>query len=272
MQKIIITGSKGFIGSNVFQYFTAHGFDVTEINEDIITANYDWGRKLREIFAKNVPSCVFHIGACSNTLENDVNYMMVRNYEFTATLSDLCVFYQVPMIYSSSAANYGFNGIHPENLYGWSKYVSEQYVLKSGYGLALRYFNVYGIGEQDKGDMASLAYQMMTKHKRGEDIRIFPNKPSRDFVYINDVVAANVHAFKNFYRLQDKYYDVGSGESRTFEDVANILGIPYQYVDDFLIPKGYQFYTKSDPSKWMKGWYPKYNLETGLREYQKLLQ
>ena len=122
------------------------------------------------------------------------------------------------MIYSSSAANYGERGENPSNLYGWSKYTAEDYVISNG-GIALRYFNVYGPGEENKGSMASVALQMTRNYKEGKEIKLFPKKPKRDFVYIKDIISANLYAFENFNSLSGKYYEVGSGESRTFEDV-----------------------------------------------------
>lgn len=265
MERAIITGSKGFIGKNLTQSIKEK-FDVFEINEDIFIQK-DWYDVLINTFDDINPDVIFHVGACSNTLETDVNYMMTRNYQFTKIITDLCLVNQVPLIYSSSAANYGVNGLYPSNLYGWSKYVAEDYVLCNG-GIALRYFNVYGPNEDEKGKMSSVAYQMMLKHKNGEEIKLFPKKPTRDFVYIKDVVDANIYAFNNYDKLKSLYYEVGSGESRSFEDVLNILEIPYSYHDEKDIPYGYQFYTKSESVNWMKGWEPKYNLEKGLKEYK----
>lgn len=265
MEKAIITGSNGFIGKNLL-FELREKFDVFEINEDIFN-QVNWYDVLIKTFNDISPSVVFHVGACSNTLETDVNYMMTRNYQFTKILSDLCLLNQVIMIYSSSAANYGTNNLFPSNLYGWSKYVAEDYVLSNS-GIALRYFNVYGPYENEKGKMASVAYQMMLKNKNDEKIMLFPNKPTRDFVYVKDVVSANIYAYENYDKLKSFYYEVGSGESRLFEDVLNILEIPFSYHDEFEIPFGYQFYTKSEPLNWMDGWQPKYNLEKGLKEYK----
>ena len=67
------------------------------------------------------------------------------------------------MIYSSSAANYGTNGEFPSNLYGWSKYVGEGYVVANG-GIGLRYFNVYGPGEENKGILNYLGINQNLLH------------------------------------------------------------------------------------------------------------
>jgi ADP-L-glycero-D-manno-heptose 6-epimerase len=264
--KIIITGTKGFIGSNIKKELE-NKFEIIEINEDVFK-NTSWRDEVSKHFWLDIVA-VFHVGACSDTLETDVNYMMLVNYEFTKHLMNLCKSKNIPMIYSSSAANYGTNNEHPSNLYGWSKYVSEDYVTSSG-GIGLRYFNVYGPGEQNKGKMASVAFQMSEKSKNNEDIKLFPKKPKRDFVYVKDVVSANIHAFENYEELCGKYYEVGSGEARPFEDVMKIMDIPYEYHDENLIPKGYQFYTCSDKKKWMKNWNSKWSLEDGLKDYFKL--
>ena len=160
MEKIIITGTKGFIGSNLKKELEGK-YEIIEINEDIFQ-NISWKEEVSKHFWLDIKG-VFHVGACSDTLETNVNYMMLVNYEFTKHITNLCESKNIPIIYSSSAANYGTNNEYPSNLYGWSKYVAEDYVIGNG-GIGLRYFNVYGPGEQNKGKMASVAFQMNEKH------------------------------------------------------------------------------------------------------------
>jgi ADP-L-glycero-D-manno-heptose 6-epimerase len=264
MKNILITGTKGFIGKNL-AYELSDLFLIHEINEDIFESD-NWGDTLLKKLQDIDPDVIFHIGACSDTLETDVNYMMIRNFEFTKILSEYSFTSETKLIYSSSAANYGTNNLYPSNLYGWSKYVAEQFVIQNG-GIALRYFNVYGPGESNKGRMASVAYQMLEKIRNGEEVKLFPGEPKRDFVYIKDVISANIFAYKNYDDLVYEYYDVGCGESRTFEDVMNILELPYTYYREDEVPLGYQFFTQSNKEKWMPGWYPEYTLEMGLKNY-----
>lgn len=264
MKNILITGSKGFIGKNL-AYELSDLFLIHEINEDIFESD-NWGEVLLKKLEDIDPDVIFHVGACSDTLETNVNYMMIRNFEFTKILSEYSFTNETKLIYSSSAANYGTNNLYPSNLYGWSKYVAEQFVIQNG-GVALRYFNVYGPGESNKGRMASVAYQMLEKIRNGEEVKLFPGEPKRDFVYIKDVISANIFAYKNYDDLTYEYYDVGCGESRTFEDVMNILELPYTYYKEDEVPCGYQFFTQSNKEKWMPGWYPEYTLEMGLKNY-----
>jgi nucleoside-diphosphate-sugar epimerase len=101
---------------------------------------------------------------------------------------------------------------------------------------------------------------------------LFPKKPQRDFVYVKDVVSANLFALGNYQRLKGKYYEVGFGEARGFEDVLDNMGIKYEYTDEDKIPVGYQFYTCSDSNKWMGGWKPTWNLEMGIKDYKNYLE
>jgi nucleoside-diphosphate-sugar epimerase len=256
--KVLITGTKGFIGGNLKKYFDSP----LELNEDTPVTT-EW-------LDENKPEAVFHVGACSNTLETDVNYIMLTNYESTRIISDWCHNNNVPLIYSSSAACYGNNGVCPSNLYGWSKYVGEQYVLSRG-GIALRYYNVYGPGEEHKGKMASMAFQML----KAGSTKLFPGEPKRDFIYVDDVILANLRALAHYDVLSGKKYDVGLGEAHSFEYIADVLDIPYTYHDQLAIPEGYQFYTCSNPRYWMPGWAPRYSLNEGLTlcktYWQKLL-
>jgi ADP-L-glycero-D-manno-heptose 6-epimerase len=262
--KILITGTDGFIGKNLLNKLINKN-TVLEVNEDIFEIP-KWYDEIFHLLNDFVPDVIFHVGACSDTLETDVNYMMTRNYEFTRCLSEWSHSTNTKLIYSSSAANYGTNDVHPSNLYGWSKYVAEKLVIKNG-GIALRYFNVYGPLEHNKGRMASVAYQMLQKQKEGLEIKLFPLKPKRDFVYVKDIVDANIFAMENYKENSGGWYEVGSGAARTFEDVLDNLNIPYTYHNEKDIPFGYQFYTKSKQDKWMLGWESKWDLENGLKDY-----
>lgn len=266
MKKALITGTNGFIGKNLVKELTSQ-FDIVELNEDDIFNGDNWCLLLSDKLNTIKPDVIFHVGACSDTLETDVNYMMTRNFESTKIMADYCKFNDVKMIYSSSAASYGVNNEYPSNLYGWSKYIAEQYVISNN-GLALRYFNVYGPGEEHKGRMASIVYQTIKRQKNGEDIKLFPGKPMRDFIYVKDIVKANILAYHCFYSHRNNYYDIGVGTERTFEDILKCLGIEdYTYFNEKDIPKGYQFHTKANSENFMKGWKADYDLESGIFDY-----
>tara|TARA_R110000824_G_scaffold9932_22_gene44198 strand:+ start:2399 stop:3211 length:813 start_codon:yes stop_codon:yes gene_type:complete len=265
--KMLVTGAKGFIGKRLLTQLSLEN-DVLGIDDEYITDN--WKENLNKILQDVNPDVIFHVGACSDTLEQDVNYMMVRNYESTKILADWCKSKNRRIIYSSSAANYGTNGDYPANLYGWSKYAAEDYIVHTG-GIALRYFNVYGPGEENKGRMSSFLYQAYQKVKTNQEVLLFPQKPTRDFIYIKDVVSANIHAMNTYAENKGKYYEVSTSVSSSFEEMLGLAGTKYTYTPEDCIPEGYQFYTCGDSSKWMYGWTPQFSLARGVREYVRFL-
>jgi len=270
MNKYLITGHRGFIGSELFSYLQAKGEEVEGIEAEIFEKE-NWIELLLEELNLIQPSVIFHVGACSNTLEKDSQIMFVRNYEFSKVISNWTYENSKKLIYSSSAANYGDSGRYPSNLYGWSKYAAEDYVVKNG-AIALRYFNVFGPGEENKGNMASFLCQAYAKSIKKEKVLLFPKNPTRDFIYIKDVVSANIFASENYEVLDKKFYEVSTGVSSTFEQLLISANIDFGYSSESCIPKGYQFYTCGDKKKWMPNWSPEYSLSKAIKEYLNYLQ
>jgi ADP-L-glycero-D-manno-heptose 6-epimerase len=269
MKKAFLTGHLGFIGRNLLSELTRSNFEVFGVEESIFEVE-NWDINLESSLASFKPDVIFHVGACADTFEQRSQYIMERNYESTKVLVDWASSNKIPLIYSSSAANYGTNGRFPSNLYGWSKYVGEGYASSNGC-ISLRYFNVYGPGEENKANMASFFQQATLKNKQGEVPKLFPGEPRRDFVYIKDVISANLKAYENYEQARGGIFDVGTGEPRTFESALEILNIEYSYTPVEAKPNGYQEYTCADRSKRVPGWEPKFSLEAGLNDYRETL-
>ncbi len=269
--KILVTGSKGFIGKRLIlalkkvKEYRVHGID-----EEYFSNLDVWEEVLQKSLDSIDPDFVFHVGADANTLEKRVNYVMIRNYESTKIITNWCKENSVPIVYSSSAANYGVDGRFPSNLYGWSKYLAEDYVINNQ-GIGLRYFNVYGPGEGHKKNMASFLYQSFIKNRNGEKVFLFPGNPKRDFIHVDDIVSANMFAMKEYSKLQKTFYEVGTGTATSFEEVMKHMGFEYTYLKQESIPKGYQFYTCSNRTKWLPGWKPELAVIDGCIDYKKHL-
>lgn len=268
---ILLTGSKGFIGKRLKIALTSINHVVAEFNEEDL-ADPAWRENLRKLVTYS--DAILHVGAISSTDASDVNRVMLCNYEFTKELFDAAAVLNTPVVYSSSAAIYGQEGL-PMNLYAWTKKLGEDYgLLKLNKFIALRYFNVYGPTEFHKGSMASVAcqaYVFKQQHPHSH-FKLFPGKPTRDFVYIIDVVMANIHAL---YLLKNDFktgvYDVGSGESSTFEDVLDLVGVKYKYHPESSIPPWYQYKTLANKDLFLPNWKPEFNLVKGMEDYLRFL-
>lgn len=273
---VLVTGTNGFIGKALLNNIMhTPGAFTKVIRLDDTTDHEFWQDDVKHFLSYYRPDVIFHIGACSDTQNFDVQEMMVKNVESTFILANYAKTNSIPIIYSSSASCYG-NGDGPISLYAWSKFIGEQYVINAG-GIALRYFNVFGYDESHKNKMASFIYQAYQKHKNNSIVEIFPSqyedsRPRRDFVYIEDVISANLYAYANYSRLRESYYDVGSGTATSYEDVMKYMQIPFEYAPYSAIPINYQYYTKADPNRFMLGWKPNWRVRDGILDYMNILQ
>jgi len=208
-------------------------------------------------------------------------------------LPNIIIFHEISFLYASSAAVYGTQlsfkedeGIEaPINVYGFSKYLFDEYVRKNSNKtgsqvIGLRYFNVYGPGEQHKGTMASTAFHFNNQLLSEKQVRLFKGsggytdgEQRRDFIYIDDVTAVNLWCFEN--PAVSGIFNVGTGKSRSFNEVARSIidwhGFgEIKYID---FPKHlqgcYQYFTEADIQALRDAGYPNdfLSLEAGIKLY-----
>ncbi|MEC7929524.1 MAG: ADP-glyceromanno-heptose 6-epimerase [Pseudomonadota bacterium] len=253
---IVVTGSNGFIGSNLIKGLNEIGYkniiavddqDNPELKENIAHCdvqdflNIDEFINLirnNEIDGTRIRA-IFHQGACSNTMEWDADFLYNNNLLYSKELLNFSRKTKTPLIYASSASVYGAGKIFKEsveyedpiNLYAYSKFKFDQLVrqelIKSETQIVgLRYFNVYGPQEQHKGTMASVVFHLHNQLKDNEEIKLFEGSEGyddgeqrRDFIYVEDVVKVNLWFLKN--QKVSGIFNVGTGNSQTFNEVAH---------------------------------------------------
>ena len=255
---IVVTGSNGFIGSNLIKGLNKIGYkniiavddqNNPELNENIIHCEIQDYLDIDEFFLllqKNKfdgtkLKSIFHQGACSNTMEWDAEYLYKNNFLYSKELLNLSIKSDTPLIYASSASVYGSGNVfeesieneNPINLYAYSKFKFDQLVRQTlaenaTQIVGLRYFNVYGPREQHKGSMASVAYHLHKQLKDNDSIKLFKGSDGyddgeqrRDFIYIDDIVKVNLWFMEN--KKISGIFNLGTGKSRAFNDVAQAV-------------------------------------------------
>ena len=311
---VIVTGGAGFIGSNIVRGLNDRG-----INDVLVVDEFEDGRELTHVrdctvvdymdkreFRRLVEArqldagvdAILHQGACSDTMEQDAEFMMDNNFIYSKVLLEYALESGIPFVYASSAAVYG-NGSHfaeassneaPLNIYGESKLAFDEHVRRilpsvESTVVGLRYFNVYGPNEAHKGRMASMVYQTLVQLKETNVVKLFQGtggfadgEQRRDFIYVGDVVDVNLHLA--FGDTTKGIFNVGTGEARSFNDIANawisVLDsgeISYVPFPGELDGK-YQSFTQADMSALRAAGYEASftSLEEGIARYHQALE
>lgn len=247
---------------------------------------------------------VFHMGAVSATTERDADLIVRSNIRLSMDLWNWCAANDTALIYASSAATYGdgaqgFAGddtvdglakLRPMNAYGWSKHAFDRRVARivsengprPPHWAGLKFFNVYGPNEYHKGGMISVALKNFREISDSGKAVLFrshnPDYPDggqkRDFVWVGDCV--DIALWLADHPSTQGIFNVGTGEARTFEDLARSVframgrDADIEFVETpEAIRDRYQYFTQADMSRLRDAGYsrPSTSLEDGVGQY-----
>jgi len=251
--RVIVTGAAGMIGSNLVLGLNKIGIDDVIAVDDLTD-----GQKYRNLLGASISDyfdksefyarfakgefgrvdAVLHQGACSDTMEHNGRFMLDTNYRCSKDLLDACQAQGTRLLYASSAATYGGSASfreepefeQPLNVYGYSKLLFDNVVRRmlasaKTQVAGFRYFNVYGPREQHKARMASVAFHHFNQFRETGKVKLFgeyggyaAGEQSRDFVFVDDVVAVNLWFLQNPDR--SGIFNLGTGRAQPFNDLA----------------------------------------------------
>jgi len=300
--RILVTGGAGFIGSNLARHLGGLGHDVvatdsflsaswTNLSDfagDVLTLkDHDDVESVRRLGEFDV---IFHQASITGVIAadgsacGDAHRMMRNNVETFRTLLDWAVESKARVVWASSCSVYGRGAVpmkesqspDPLNTYAFSKLCMERlagrYASKLSHPIVgLRYSNVYGPGEAHKGKLASMIHQLAKQMRAGARPRIFKaGEQRRDFVYIDDVVEANLLATRT---SESGNYNAGAGRSWSFNEVVAELNRVLKTSlepDYFENPYGFtQDWTETDQTLAQQklGYEPGFDLRAGIEAY-----
>ena len=292
--KALVTGGKGFIGSHVVELLLEEGHEVIVIDDESAAENgifykiggakyYKLDIRDKEILPlfKGV-DWVFHLAARSRiqpSLINpeetfDVNVMGTLNVLQAARAAGVS-----KVVYSGSSSYYGLKNPIPNtedmppdclNPYSVSKYQGE--LICKMYStlwevptVVLRYFNVYGPREPDRGQYAPVIGLFKRQRDTGEMLTIIGDgEQRRDFTHVKDVAMANYLAAKS--DVVHDVFNVGTGTNYSVNQIAEMVGGAPTYVP---ARPAESRETRADISKatQLLGWQPKFNLGSAINSY-----
>jgi UDP-glucose 4-epimerase len=221
---ILLTGSKGFIGSN---FLSALKNDVVEVDfEDC----FDIFKKPN--FFQNL-DMILHQGAISSTVETDLRKIIKYNLDFSLELLSAAIKYEIPVKYASSASVYGDadeipmtenHSFNNRNFYGASKIAGEAMAraFHDRYGLSyvgLRYMNVYGPYQDQTAAYTGVIPIMLNKIDANETPVINGDgSQAYDFITARDAARCNILALKS--TVSDEFFNVGTGVQTTIKSLC----------------------------------------------------
>jgi ADP-L-glycero-D-manno-heptose 6-epimerase len=311
-RRILITGAAGMIGSCLVRFLNDRGFYNLVLVDDC-----KQGEKWKNWVGKRFVDCVskhslfdwlkgaegeieaiFHLGACSSTVETNVDYLLENNYRYTVRLAEWALRAGVRFIYASSAATYGdgsrgfldeesaLEELRPLNPYAFSKQLVDLWMKQQGVldrVVGLKYFNIFGPNEYHKGAMASMILKMCHKVQkegtiqlyRSDDPRFKDGDQCRDFLYVKDAVQMTLQFLQT--PTVSGIFNIGQGSATTWNQVAGALfralgkkeRIEYIEMPRELLGQ-YQNYTCSEMGKFRRAFPtapPPTSMEEAVREY-----
>jgi ADP-L-glycero-D-manno-heptose 6-epimerase len=243
-KKILITGGTGFIGRNIVNELLK--YDVEKIYIFDRTIKYKWEHTSKIVYIEGNLlydmdkiseidfDIVFHKASKVDTTCRNVKNMMELIFNVFVELVNICNAKNAKLVYASIDSIYrnlncpnmvGLNETQL-NAYDESKLLIDNYVKEQSENLkinviGIRYFDVYGNGENHKGEMMSMVSQIFNRIKENKDVQLFDfGEQKRDFVYVKDVANFNILA-----GLSDNtdIYNCGYGKTVEFNEIFNII-------------------------------------------------
>ncbi|HJN57064.1 MAG: NAD-dependent epimerase/dehydratase family protein [Candidatus Woesearchaeota archaeon] len=294
--KCLVTGGAGFIGSNLALELEKQGHEVT-VADNLLSGskeNLDGfkGKFIQMDISKPFElnenfNIIFHEAAITDPRFKDDDETIRANVEGFKNIIALAKKNNAKLIYASTAGLYG-NGKVPMkedqkkeilSAYGSSKLkmdeIASEYFDKI-HIVGLRYFNVFGPREANKGRPASMVYHLSRQIKSGKNPRIFKfGEQKRDHIYVKDVVDATILAVN----AKSGIYNIGTGIATTFNELIKVLNealktnLNPEYFDMPYDPKTYQKNTQADTKNAEEfiGFKAKWSLKDAIKDYMGLL-
>lgn len=282
--KILITGDKGFVGTETKKYIDAQGKYDQIIGYDIMDG-YDIrdAQQLERVVEAQQPDRILHLAAIARFSEADKDPFLAfeTNVLGTRNVSLVAGKHHIPVVYASTGSVYmpisdlpPETGIHENmeckgnSVYGCTKFMGEEYIREycNPY-IILRYAHLYGAEKRHHG----LIGGFMDRINRGLSPTLYGGNQSNDFTYIKDVARFNYIALGAPWDAWNQAYNVGTGEELTAKDAGDIVCKFAGYKGKVETVRGREvdpqrFFYDMTKAKVMLKFEPEYNFESGLKD------
>lgn len=292
--KILVTGAKGFVGSETIKLLTNTPYSTDAIGDVIFgkeshtIISYDLmdgydirdSAQLEQVINETGPDRILHLAAIARFSEADKDPKLAHetNVLGTRNVAMLAGKYHIPVVYASTGSVY--MPIHQEgkiteefeacgnSVYGVTKYLGELYIKQYAHPyIILRYAHLYGKEKRYHG----LIGGFVSRIERGLEPTLYGGKQSNDFTYIRDVARANVLALTTPWDNWNQCYNIGTSTEITAEKAAEIVCKATGYTGEIQIKEQrtvdpQRFVFDISKAKNMLGFEPEYDFEKGIAD------
>ena len=229
--KVLITGSKGFVGTATKRYLEEKGVEVVDYD---LMYGYDIrdATQFEQALATHRPNRVLHLAAIARfaDADKDPKAAFSTNVLGTAVVARAASKFHIPVVYSSTGSVYMPIKLEPpitedfpavgNSVYGCVKRMGEIYVQENDSPwIILRYAHLYGKEKR----MHGLIGGYLDRINRGLAPTLYGGKQSNDFTYIKDVARANYLALTAPWDKWNQIYNIGTGEELTAKAAGQIV-------------------------------------------------
>jgi len=284
MRNILITGGAGFIGKNLIHHLHEDSHNQIMVVDDLSTGDVDFFESYPHLECDlqepiNLEAhVIFHLAAITDPQYEDPKKQYDMNVKAFQNVADCAERCGATLVYASSASLYG--SLEPPNKedkinclseYSRSKRDCELLAAKlDTRHVGLRFFNVFGAHEDQKGRPASMIHHMVNQISRDLRPQLFKwGEQKRDFVYVKDVISALVLAMD----APSGVYNVGTGKATTFNELAKWINeglnkrITSKYIENPY--EQYQTHTCAHLQNARRGlmYHPQWSTKEGVEDY-----
>jgi nucleoside-diphosphate-sugar epimerase len=292
--RILVTGNRGFVGTETCRLLKEHGHEVVgydlmdgmDIRDkellDRTCANLTEtiGEKQGEFsFAGNGVDRILHLAAIARFDEADKNPILTHETNVLGTINvvEVAKKYHIPLVFASTGSAYMPIKLDPpiteefpimgNSVYGCSKALADLYVQTHTPHIVLRYAHLYGAEKRYHGLIGGFASRI----EHDLEPTLYGGKQSNDFCYIKDVAQANLLALEASWDKWNQVYNIGTGQELTAEDAGRAVCDVLDYKGKVKIEPqrsvdAQRFVFDISKARRMLGYEPQFTFKEGLAD------
>jgi len=282
---VLVTGHRGFVGSETCKLLKEHGHRV--VGCDIMDGNDIRDKALLDRFMsrsgdylyKGEIDRILHLAAIARFDEADANPILAHETNVLGTMNvvELAKKYHIPLVFASTGSTYMPIKLDPpiteefpimgNSVYGVTKALADLYVQRHTPHIVLRYSHLYGREKRYHGLIGGFASRIQ------HDLEpvLYGGKQSNDFCYVRDVAQANLLALEASWDKWNQVYNIGTGEELSAEDAGRAVCDALGYKGDIDIrPQrtvdAQRFVFDISKAREKLGYEPQYSFKEGLKD------